>query len=77
MKKLYTIYIGRSNYRGEFCCLTIGHTTDIDTRKVMKGFTPLYTFNHRMTRADAQSIEGYAQTIADREFGERAIVQNG
>ena len=77
MKKLYSIYIGRSNYRGEFCYMTIGITTDITTRAVTKGFTTLHTFTHRMTRADAQSIEGYAQTIADNEFGGRAIVKDG
>ena len=77
MKKLYTVYIGRSNYRGEFCSMTIGITTDIETRAVTKGFTPLHTFTHRMTRADAQSIEGHAQTIADNEFGGRAIVKDG
>tara|TARA_R100001244_G_scaffold116095_1_gene86138 strand:- start:688 stop:1026 length:339 start_codon:yes stop_codon:yes gene_type:complete len=57
--------------------MTIGITTDIATRAVTKGFTALHTFTHRMTRADAQSIEGFAQTIADNEFGDRAIVKDG
>ena len=30
-----------------------------------------------MTRADAQSIEGYAHTIADRYYEPRAVVKNG
>ena len=77
MKRLYTIYIGRSNYHKEFCCHTIGITRDIENRAVTKGFTPLYVFTQRMTRADAQSIEGYAHTIADRYYEPRAVVKNG
>jgi hypothetical protein len=72
----YTIYIGRSTWRYEFCCLTVGHTKDIETRKVTKGFTPLYTFTLRCTRADAQSIEGHAQTIA-KKYWNHAPVQGG
>ena len=74
--ELYTIYIGRSTWRYEFCCLTVGFSKDMETRKVRKGFASLYTFSDRMTRADAQSIEGHAHTIADR-YWKRAPVQAG
>ena len=78
MKKYnYTIYIGRSTWRYEFCCLTVGKTRrEISERQVEKGFKALYTFSYFMTHADAQSIEGHAHTIADKYY-KRAPVQAG
>ena len=72
----YSIYIGRSTWRYEFCCLTVGHSKDIESRRITKGFTPLYTFALRCTRADAQSIEGHAHTIA-KKYWNYAPVQGG
>jgi len=74
--KIYSVYVGRSNIQGEYCAFTIGITRNLDNRVVTKGFTPIHTFTHRMTRADAQSIEGHAHTIADRHF-DRAYVKHG
>ena len=77
MKYNYTIYIGRSTWQYEYCCLTVGSTRrTIEDRETEKGFTALYTFTKLMTRADAQAIEGHAHTIADRYY-DRAPVQGG
>jgi len=76
IRKDYIIYIGRSDKAGEFCKMTIGHSANIETRQVLKGFKAIYKFRGRMTLADAKSIEGHAQTIADRYFGHRSDPEN-
>ncbi len=77
IKYNYIIYIGRSTWKHEFCCLTVGSTRrTIADRETEKGFKAIYTFTKFMTRADAQSIEGHAHTIADKYY-KRAPVQMG
>ncbi len=76
MIKEYTIYIGVSSYHRERCSLTVGITTNLKNRMVLKSFTPHHIFTERMTRADAQSIEGYVHTILDHHF-DRSFVDNG
>ena len=78
MKKYnYIVYIGRSNVQYEFCCLTVGITRrSIEDRQVEKGFTALFTFKKLMTRADAQSIEGHAQGIADKYYPRAKVINS-